>query len=367
MEKLKSPNNRIAIFLPDVQGGGAQRVMLDLASCFVAHGFYVDLILAKTEGELLDEIPVDVNLVELNVSRMSLSLFGLIKYLRMQKPISMISTLGLPNFFAVLGKRLAGVQTKVVIRIANKISFRDKKTLKKWIEDKFITYSYLWADRIIAISHSVAEDMAINTSVSLDRITVIYNPVISPQMMTLLNDEVDHRFYMDNQNPVVLGVGRLTNQKDFPTLINAFKIVREQKQARLIILGKGEEYQNLVDLVNNLELYSDVDLPGFVKNPIAFMRRSAVFVMSSKWEGFGSVLVQAMACGCPVVSTACGPPEEILDQGKYGHLTPIGNPNRMAQSILDVLNGDLRLSDEEWLQQYNIDHIALQYISVLTD
>jgi glycosyltransferase involved in cell wall biosynthesis len=161
-------------------------------------------------------------------------------------------------------------------------------------------------------------------------------------------------------------VGRLNEQKDFPTLIRAFKIVYEKsKNARLIILGEGSEREHLMHLIKELGLVDIVSLPGFLQNPFSYMHRSQVFVLPSIHEGFGNVLVEAMACGCPVVSTDCpSGPREILNNGEYGHLVPVGDAAAMAAAILDVLDGHGKAVPAAWLEQFSPEIIARQYIEI---
>ncbi len=177
---------------------------------------------------------------------------------------------------------------------------------------------------------------------------------------------LDHPWFSPGVAPVVLGVGRLTRQKNFGTLISAFARLRATKPARLIILGEGEERSHLENLVQERGLAGDVELPGFVQNPYAYMHRAAVFVLSSIWEGLPNSLIEALACGCPVVSTDCpGGPAEILDRGKYGHLVLPGDPESMAEAIGKVLNGDKRQPPRSWLAKYEIETVLNEYLAVL--
>ena len=165
---------------------------------------------------------------------------------------------------------------------------------------------------------------------------------------------------------MVLGVGRLEQQKDFPTLIHAFAKVRQMQTAKLVILGSGREEKKLLSLVDELKLNEDVAMLGFVDNPYAYMAKSAVFVLSSAWEGFGNVIVEAMAVGTPVVSTNCpNGPEEILDNGKYGELVSVGDSQAMAEAILRVLLGEIKSVDSDWLEQFKLETVAQKYLDVL--
>jgi glycosyltransferase involved in cell wall biosynthesis len=225
---------------------------------------------------------------------------------------------------------------------------------------------YPWADGIIAVSQGVADDLGQITRLSSDRIQVIYNPIVLPELFTLAQEPVEHPWFKPGEPPVILGVGRLHPQKDFPTLIRAFAEVRKVQQARLMILGDGPERQALTTLVSELGLIEDVAFPGFVQNPYAYMSKAAVFVLSSAWEGLGNVLVEAMAIGTPVVSTNCeSGPGEILDGGKYGRLVPVGDSRAIAQAITSVLAGNTQKLDPGWLDQFTLEVCVQKYIDLL--
>jgi len=162
-------------------------------------------------------------------------------------------------------------------------------------------------------------------------------------------------------------VGRLTEQKDFSTLLQAFAQVRAQRQARLLLLGEGEMRDELTALGLALGIAKDLSLHGFTNNPFAYMARAAVFVLSSAYEGLPGVLIQALACGCPVVSTDCpSGPSEILENGQYGRLVPVGDPAAMAQAILSTLEAP---PDRGLLQKqaslFSVDRAVEQYLEVL--
>jgi len=362
--------SRVALYLPSLRGGGAERVMVNLARGFAERGLKVDLVLARAEGPYLAEVPSDVRVVDLKASRVLASLPGLVRYLRRERPLALLSTLDHANIVALWAKRLSGSQTRIVVRVASTITFSSNNAssargrLMPW----FIRYFYSRADGIVAISKGVAQDLSRNLGVPAERITVIYNPVVTPELFDRAKEPVEHPWFAPGQPPVILGVGRLTKAKDFPTLIRAFALVRRQRPARLMILGEGEERPRLEALVKELGLEEDVALPGFIDNPYAYMSRAGVFVLSSAWEGFGNVLVEAMACGCPVVSTDCpSGPAEILENGKYGPLVPVGDVDGLANSIV-------RLFDDTWsnttllvsrAREFSLFEITKQYLEVM--
>jgi glycosyltransferase involved in cell wall biosynthesis len=181
----------------------------------------------------------------------------------------------------------------------------------------------------------------------------------------LASEKLDHRWFEDNEDPVILGVGRLNEQKDFQTLLRAFANVLKKRHAYLVILGEGEERSSLEVLSEELNVAHRVHMPGFVRNPYKYMARSDVFVLSSKFEGFGNVIVEAMACGCPVVSTNCrSGPTEILENGKWGRLVPVEDPLRMSNAINESIASPLPPSKER-AQDFTAEVIMDQYCSLI--
>jgi glycosyltransferase involved in cell wall biosynthesis len=244
------------------------------------------------------------------------------------------------NLIALWGRRIASPATRLVISVQNVQSENARRAATKrerwvpWLARIF----YPWADEIHAVSEGAADDLARSARLPRGRIRVIYNPVLTPELVGRAAEPAPHPWLRPGQPAVVLGAGRLTPQKDFPTLIRAFALARAEQPMRLIILGEGETREPLRALAADLGLAAEVDLPGFVDNPYAFMSRARVFVLSSAWEGFGLVLVEAMACGTPVVSTDCpAGPAEILMGGRLGRLVPVGDAGAMAEAIRATL------------------------------
>lgn len=356
----------VALFLPDLSGGGAERVMVNLAEGFARRGLRVDMVLVQAAGAYLSQIPPGIRIVDLHARSAYTAFPGLIAYLRREKPEALLSTLDLTNLIAILSGRLARTPTRLVIRIANTVSIQHRSPAKKGLERLALSWIYPWADEVVAISDSVAADLSRYTGIPEGRIRTILNPTISPRLMEEAGQPLDHPWFSPGAAPVVLGVGRFTRQKDFGTLVSAFARLRATKPARLIILGEGEERSHLENFVQERGMAGDVELPGFVQNPYAYMRRAAVFVLSSIWEGLPNSLIEALACGCPVVSTDCpGGPAEILDGGKYGHLVPPGDPESMAEAIGKVLKGDTRQPPRSWLAKYEIETVLDEYLAAL--
>ncbi|MGA7952684.1 MAG: glycosyltransferase [Gloeobacterales cyanobacterium] len=359
----------IAIFIRSLYEGGAERVMLNLARGFIKQDFNVDLVLVKAEGAYLTQVPPGIRLIDLKAQSKPSILPKLVKYLRQERPTSLLAALHYPCEIALLAKRLAGVSTRVVVSEHNNLS-QEAKRIKQTsvrLSPFAARLFYPWADGIVAVSQGVAKDLATVTALPSARIQVIYNPVVVPEMFTKAKEPVDHAWFQPGQPPVILGVGRLFPQKDFLTLIRAFALVRNVRPARLVILGSGgPDEAKLNALIRDLVLEEEVELLGYVPNPYAYMARSSVFVLSSAWEGFGNVLVEAMAVGAEIVSTDCpSGPAEILAQGKYGALTPVGDSQAMAEAILKTLSGSSKKVASSWLDQFTIETSAQKYLHAL--
>jgi glycosyltransferase involved in cell wall biosynthesis len=221
---------------------------------------------------------------------------------------------------------------------------------------------------VVAVSRGAADDLARTAALPRERIRVIYNPVITPAMEALARERVDDPWFAPGQPPVILGVGRLNRQKDFATLVRAFAAVRQRREARLVILGEGDERAALERLIAELAVAQDVALPGFRTNAVAHMAHSAVFALSSAWEGLPTVLIEALAAGAAVVSTDCpSGPREILQDGRLGALVPVGDPAALAAAILDTLDRPAGASPREALALFTMDAAVDHYLRLIED
>jgi glycosyltransferase involved in cell wall biosynthesis len=401
--------SHIALFMPSLGGGGVERVMLNLARAFLKRGHRVDLLVCRTAGSFRDQISAQLDVVALQAASawwarllilaadpkglktwlrsllFPFQGFGefrcfadLLRYLRRERPSVLLSAMTKPNFMAVWARHLAGVPTRVVISEHNTFSLAQSFPAKKKWERRqrhlptMVERVYSGADAIIAVSNGVADDLAQCTGILRERITTIYNPIVTPELVRQATAPLDHPWLQSGTPPVVLGVGRFHEQKDFPTLLRAFARVRAKQAARLMILGEADAKHTtfraeLMTLATQLGIADDVALPGFVANPFAYLARAAVFVLSSAWEGLPSVLIEALACGCPVVSTDCpSGPAEILENGKYGPLVPVGDEVMLAEAILSVLNTP---PNRDCLRArgalFAVDHVADRYLAAL--
>jgi glycosyltransferase involved in cell wall biosynthesis len=358
-------NRKIAFFIPSLRGGGAERVFVTLANEITKRGFNADLVLAQKEGPYLRDVSSKVNIVDLKSKRILFCLFPLIKYLKGEKPLSLFSTIHHINIISALAGIISMPNTKIIIRTPNYFSLSASK--KELFLAKFF---YKRANKIIAISEGVKKDLASSLKLSPNKIITIYNPIDISSVLEKSKENSSHKWFKNKETKALLGVGRLTEQKDFSTLIQAFAIVKSHNSSvKLIILGEGKERENLKNLIRELRLENDVDIPGFVNNPYSYMANSDIFVLSSKYEGFGNVLVEAMACGTPVVSTDCpSGPSEILNNGKYGKLVPVEDVNALAEAIEETLENPI---EKEILQErakyFSVEKAVNEYLKLINE
>jgi len=358
---------QIAFFVGTFGGGGIERITAHLIHQLVKLGLRIDLVLNRGDRTHLWKLPAETRVIDLETPRLSMCVPKLAKYLRQEQPFALVASDHYLNEVALLAGRLSGAATKIVVAEHNQLSktARSSSKFKARLAPILAHFLYPWADAIVAVSRGVAEDLAKTASLPINTIETIYNPVINPDMFTAAQESVDHPWFQEDI-PIILGVGKLEAQKDFPTLIRAFAKVRQQTAARLMILGWGPDRPELDALIQELDLQEDIDLPGYVQNPYAYMARAAVFALSSAWEGLPTVLIEAMALNIPVVSTNCeSGPEEILAGGKYGYLTPVGDSDAFANAILKVLAGGQKLIESSWLEQFGLEASTQKYLKVL--
>ncbi len=357
----------MALLLQTLDVGGAERVIIRLAAGFADLGFRVDLVLVNARGALLSEVPSTVRIVDLGARSNYASFPALAGYLRREKPRALISALELTNLLVLLARRMTRSKTRIVVQLTTTLSQHKRTPVKKMLERFLVSRIYPWANCIVASSHGVADDFLRYTGVSPNHVRTIYNPVVTDSIPEQALQPVEHPFFGAGQPPVIVSFGRLVTAKDYPTLLKSYVRVSKTRPARLVIIGEGEQRPFLENLIKELGIAEDVHLPGYVQNPFAYLRRASVFVLSSAWEGLPSVLIEALACGAPIVSTDCPHgPSEILEGGKYGYLVPVGNDEAMASAILRVLAGETcQAVPSAWLDQFRFENVRGQYLEIM--
>lgn len=329
----------IAVLLPDLRGGGAERVGLDLAQGFAARGRLVEMVLMRAEGDWIGAIPAGVGLSALGSVRLRSTLRPLAAYLSSRRPRSLLASMWPLTSVAVWANLLVGGRTRVVVVDHNDFTAAPQGATasKRAIMRLTMGASYPLAVKAVGVSQGVAQAVRRFSSLRGPRVQVIYNPIASRSPKPI-EDVGQAEAWLHHRGPRLIAVGSLKRQKGFPVLLQAFARLRREVDARLLILGDGPERAELHSLRDQLGLQTDVFLPGFKQRPEDWLARSDLFVLSSLWEGFGNVLVESLGQGVPVVSTDCrSGPSEILEGGRHGVLVPPGDPDGLAEGIAAAL------------------------------
>jgi glycosyltransferase involved in cell wall biosynthesis len=361
--------NKIGLFIPSLEGGGAERVMVNLANSLASNGLSVDLIVATNTGVYHDLVSPAVRRICLETPGVANGLPRLASYLRRERPGALLSALNHANVVACIARRVARLSTRLVIAQHSVFSIaRSNVSVTGRLVRALSICTYPWADHVVAVSQGVADDLLRAQPRLAGRVTVIHNPVISDELTNRATEPVEHPWFGNDAPPVVLAAGSLREAKDFHTLIRAFALVRARRHSKLMILGEGPLRGELTDLVRSLALGDDVALPGFVANPHAFMARAAVFVLSSRYEGLPTVLIEAMACGTPVVSTDCvSGPRSILENGRWGALVPVGDHVALAKEMCRTIDNPPSFDRSQMnLNRFDVSTAVNQYLRILS-
>ena len=325
---------RIAFLLPSLRCGGAERVVVNLLTGLAGRRHDWDLVVGSATGPLRQDLPADVRLIDLGGHRMRQCLGPLVRYLRQTQPAALVSHMNHVNVAAAAAVRLARTFTATVFVEHNTLSARPPHGLRGRLWRHIMRRTYRAADRLVAVSDGVARDLERELHLAPGRVATVYNPVVTAELHRAAEHEPDHPWFRNQQRPVFVAIVSLTAQKDFTNLLRAMRHLTRQLPARLVILGEGPLRDDLERARRELGLTDCVDLPGFCANPYAFLAHASGFVLSSRFEGLPTVLIEALACGCPVVATDCpSGPREILDGGEYGLLVPVADSGALAEAM----------------------------------
>jgi len=358
-------------------GGGTERIALHLLRSLSEWDYAPWLVSFVREGEFVGHIPETVKIADLGTKkqrRFRLQFFTdvwkLSRLIRREKPDLVISIITHENVKTVVARSLAWIKTSVMLIDQTSITGWVKSDLPRWwLWKRLIKLLYSRADSIVTASRGIKAEL-VKLGVPPGRITPIYNPVPITYVRQQSSEPAD--FPQTGQEPVIIAVGGLRKQKGYPYLLRAFQQITRSLPSHLLIVGNGPDREELATLARSLSLDDRIHFAGFKKNPYALMARADIFMLPSLWEGFGIVIIEAMACGLPVVAANCPEgPGEIISDGVDGLLVPPADSSALAAGALRLLenkklrdtlvkNADIRVHD------FELSGIMLQYRDLIS-
>jgi len=358
---------RVGFLIASLESGGIQTATVRLVREFVRRGYEIDLVVVNAHGPLRADVPAGCRLVDLDCRRARQALPRLARYLQAEKPATLISAQTHINILALLARALIGYPQHLIIceHIALAASVRNSRSLLEKLRPPLVRRFYPLASRVVAVSNQAAQDLRTVAGLRQE-VQVIHNGIDIEEIRLPAGEASPHAWFENSQLRVVLGIGRLAPQKNFGMLLRAFAALPPANH-RLIVLGEGPELRALEVLAEELGISERVNFPGFVKNPFAYLARSNVFVLSSKWEGFANVVLEALACGAPIVATDCpGGPADILANTGFGELVPVDDVPAMTEAIQRALDSKPdRRGMMEYAKSFSIQTTADLYIGLL--
>ncbi|MFD1607118.1 glycosyltransferase [Oceanobacillus luteolus] len=362
---------KVLFFLYSLSGGGAERTVVNIINNLDKDKYSVVLVLASdNNSDYLDLLDNNIEVKVLKIKRLRFSLFKLRNCIIKENPDILFSTINGNNIIMLLAKFLSFKKIPTIIREASNRTQSGSVTHVNRILTK-VLYNRL-STKIIALSEGVKYDLVNNFHINENKIVQIYNPVEVDKIIELSGEEITDLHKNDGEKLIVT-VGRMAEAKDHRTLIRAFSILSKKIKAKLIIVGRGEHEKELKVLSNELGLGNSVQFIGFKKNPYKYMKAADVFVLSSRWEGFGHVIVEAMSTGTPVISTDCNSgPREIIQENKYGVLVPVGGVEELSESLVELLSDSNLLNyystqGRKRAKDFLASHITKQYEKVFEE
>lgn len=371
---------KLFVVIHSLRWGGSERVLINLLNGLDKEKFSITLVLYERVFDYPLPENIDIRVLDIYTGRNFLILlksffFKIIKLAKLfgqNKPDVIFSLLSTTNVTVILAKLLSRVNCRLIVSEHTHPSENLKNEPYGFITKCLIRKFYPKADRIIAVSSGIKEDLIKNFNVPEKKIAIIYNPIDINNIRMLSEEHVDHPWFQE-RIPIIVSVGRLTRQKGFPYLLRAFSILRKSFYCRLLIIGDGEERESLIKMAEDSGYRGDIEFIGFQKNPFKYMAKASIFVLSSIFEGFGNVIVEAMVLGLPVISTDCpSGPSEIITDGENGLLVPVGDEYALSEAILEVLtNKELRdkliIRAKERAETFALDRIITCYSEVFCE
>lgn len=363
---------RISVLASFSGAGGVERMLVNLLHGLAELGRSVDLLTIRTKSPHLADLPAGVRRIDLGARHSLGAGAALARHLRAERPPVLLAAKDRAGRAAVRARRLAGIPTPIVMRLGTNLgaALAARHPLARRLRRWAVRRGWRGIEHIIAVSEGVAADTAALAGYPPARISVVRNPVITPTLIAQAARPCPHPWLdpvAQHSAPVILGVGRLERQKDFPTLLRAFAALRIERRCRLVLLGEGAWRERLSAEAAALGVADDLDLPGFQSNPYPFLANARLFALSSAWEGSPNVLTEAMALGTPVVATDCpSGPREILADGRFGPLVAVGDAAALAAAMAEVLDAPLPPDTlRRAVDTYRVETSAAAYAAVL--
>jgi len=359
----------ISIFLATSGHSGVDRIMKNLVLGLTSMGKEVHILKIKAHGPYFQRIPQGAEVFELGASHVNSAIPGLVRYLKRFRPPSLLTDKDRVNRAAILARIISGVPTKNIVRIGTTVSHNLMKRSfhQRYSQLLSIRLLYPLSHKVLVPSEGARKDLVLVAPGLSSKVKVVSSPVIDDEFQERAGQKVQHPWLEAKSEPVILGVGELSERKDFSTLVRAFSLVRKRISSKLIILGEGRKRGELLRLVSELGLEGLVDMPGFVENPLPFMAASDCFCLTSRCEGLPVALIEAMALGTPVVATDCpSGPGEVLKDGRLGRLVKVGDSEALGKAILKTLEGPVPKSAlKEAVKRFLVPSATLEYLEEL--
>lgn len=331
----------LAIFAATSGHSGVDRVLRNLVPAIARLGPSVDVLGVEGHGPTFLELPTGVRHLPLGAAHVNTAVPALVRYLKCERPAALLSDKDRVNRAALFARWIAGGATRVGVRQGTTVSVNlaSRKPTERWLQTASMRWIYPHADAVLVPSVGAADDLAAYARLPREHIRVVPSPILTATLQLRANEGTTHPWLAPGQPPVIVGVGELSERKDFATLIRAFARVRRDQPCRLLILGEGRRRAALEALADTLGVRADVALHGFVPNPYPYMARAAVFALASRWEGMPVVLIEALGLGRPCVACDCpSGPREVLDGGRVGPLVPVQDDASLADGLRRQLN-----------------------------